>query len=321
MTDISTTSWSETDSGNNQQPPEGWPAGMNANGVEPSARMNMGAVKRFWNRVNPTYLAALATTDSYTISPTQAITGYGLYETWNVRFPSPNTSTSPNILISSLPAQPIRKYSASSVTALAAGDIQGTQAQQIYWDGTEFILSTPASSIADATNGGLNFSAATGNVTAKIQPSDLATKASPTSSDSLVISDGAASSQAKSALISAMVASAATAQAGTDNNQWLTSLALGNSFTRSGANHLYKFPGGNIVQMFTSGQACGSNATTTVSFPTTFPTACDGVVILPNAAPTTGTGMYGAASLSTSNCAIANLSGTSFTPYVIAWGH
>lgn len=168
--------------------------------------MNMGAVKRFWNRVNPVYAAALATTDSYTVSPTQAVTGYGLYETWRVRFPGASTATSPNILISSLPAQPIRKYSNGSVVNLLAGDIQG-QDHSLYWDGTEFILSNPASitSIADATNGGLNFSAATGAVTAKVQPSDLLTKGSPTNADSIVIMDAAASNVAKTATIPAVV--------------------------------------------------------------------------------------------------------------------
>lgn len=151
MTDISTTSWSEVDASNSQQPPEGWPAGMNANGVEPSARMNMAAVKRFWNRINPTYAAVLATTDSYTVSPSQAITGYGLNERWDIRFPTANTSTSPNILISSLPPQPIRKYSSSgTIVNLGSGDLQSKD-HLLYWDGTEFVLTNPNTNIPPPT--------------------------------------------------------------------------------------------------------------------------------------------------------------------------
>lgn len=161
MAEISTTSWSEVDAGNNQPNPSGWPDGMNANGVEPTARAGMGGVKRFWNRVNPTYLAALATTDSFTVTPTQAITGYGLAELWNVRFPSANTSTSPNVLISALPAQQIRKFSTSgTIVNLAAGDIQAKD-HAFYWDGTQVILTNP---VVVAPNAGTVTSIATGGL-------------------------------------------------------------------------------------------------------------------------------------------------------------
>ena len=45
--DISNGSYSTTDGSNNSAPPNGWPSGMFANQVEPAARANMGATKRW----------------------------------------------------------------------------------------------------------------------------------------------------------------------------------------------------------------------------------------------------------------------------------
>lgn len=219
MSDISTTSWSELDASNSQQPPEGWPAGMNANAVEPSARMNMGAVKRFWNRINPTYLAALSTTDTFTLTPTQAFAGYGLQERLRIRFPSANTATSPTINISSLGPQLIRKYNgAGAVANLAAGDIQG-QDHEMWWDGIQMVLTNPVLSLnsGTVTSVGLNSDTTQGLLVsgspittsgifgAAIAPSRLLTK-TLTSSDSVVAMDAAASNAPKTGLISTILA-------------------------------------------------------------------------------------------------------------------
>lgn len=183
MSDLSTTSWSEVDASNDQTPPEGWPAGMAPNQVEPSARMNMGAVKRFWNRVNPTYLAVLSTTDTYTITETQAPAGYGLHELRRTRFPSANTTTSPTVNHSSLGAMTLVKYNnAGSLVNLGVGDIQA-QDHQYWWDGTtHMVVTNPASLILGATN-----------------------KAAPTSSDSIIIADAAAGGLQKQVLFSSVV--------------------------------------------------------------------------------------------------------------------
>src|SRR5215831_7264287 len=47
------TNWFEVDSSNNKASPAGWPEGMMPSGVNDSARANMGALKRFWDRLNP----------------------------------------------------------------------------------------------------------------------------------------------------------------------------------------------------------------------------------------------------------------------------
>lgn len=66
--DISNGSWNTTDGSNTAAPPNGWPAGMFPNQVEPSARAGMGGTKRWWERAN----AALSTTGSagaYILTP------------------------------------------------------------------------------------------------------------------------------------------------------------------------------------------------------------------------------------------------------------
>lgn len=67
--DISNGSYSTTDGGNNAAPPNGWPAGMFPNQVEPSARANMGATKRWWERANPT-LSTTGSAGAYVLTPT-----------------------------------------------------------------------------------------------------------------------------------------------------------------------------------------------------------------------------------------------------------
>jgi cytoskeletal protein CcmA (bactofilin family) len=54
MADLSdSTNWSELDAGNNKTSPNGWPEGMMPSGVNDSARNDKGALKRFWDRINP----------------------------------------------------------------------------------------------------------------------------------------------------------------------------------------------------------------------------------------------------------------------------
>lgn len=53
MADLSNTLWSETDGANNAAPPDGWPEGQMPSTVNDCARANMGALKRFWDRLNP----------------------------------------------------------------------------------------------------------------------------------------------------------------------------------------------------------------------------------------------------------------------------
>lgn len=75
--DISNGSYSTTDGSNTAAPPNGWPAGMAPNNVEPSARANMGATARWWERANPK-LATTGSAGAYVLTPsnTSYPTGY-----------------------------------------------------------------------------------------------------------------------------------------------------------------------------------------------------------------------------------------------------
>lgn len=142
----------------------------------------MGAAKRFWNRINPVYAAALATTDTYTVTPTVGPGGgstYGTYERWRVRFPSANLTTSPTLNISGIAAQLIQKYSGGALSNLAVGDIQA-QDHEVWNDGAgHFVLTNPNA----------------------VPAAGYAVKALPTSADSVLITDAAAANGAKTALL------------------------------------------------------------------------------------------------------------------------
>src|SRR4029077_2915917 len=54
MPDLSdSVNWSEVDANNNNPAPNGWPEGMMPSGVNDAARADRGALKRFWDRINP----------------------------------------------------------------------------------------------------------------------------------------------------------------------------------------------------------------------------------------------------------------------------
>jgi hypothetical protein len=121
--DISNGSWSTTDGSNTAAPPNGWPAGMFPNQVEPSARSNMGGVKRWWERAN----AALSTTGSagaYVITPsnTSYPTAYTQGEIYcaKANFTSVGNDT---LNVNSLGAKPLYSSATGTIAKIAAGDI------------------------------------------------------------------------------------------------------------------------------------------------------------------------------------------------------
>lgn len=99
--------------------------------------------------------------------------------------------------------------------AISSGEIVGGTIVTFIWNGSAYqanVLSQVGTvtsvGIADATNGGLSVSGSpitgSGTIGLALNPSDLLTKASPTTSDSVVIMDAAASNAAKTSLISAL---------------------------------------------------------------------------------------------------------------------
>src|SRR5215469_13121268 len=66
-----TTYWSETDASNDQTAPNGFPEGTAPSAVDDWGRMIMGAVKRFWNRANPT-ISTSGSSGAYVYTPSNA---------------------------------------------------------------------------------------------------------------------------------------------------------------------------------------------------------------------------------------------------------
>jgi hypothetical protein len=126
MGDLSNnTNWSEVDNSNNSASPNGWPSdgSMLPNQVEPSARNIMGALKRFWNRINST----VTTTGSagayvYTPSNTAYPSAYNNGETFSF-VPNFTSVGSDTLNINSLGAKPIYKPAPKGYIVLGPGDI------------------------------------------------------------------------------------------------------------------------------------------------------------------------------------------------------
>ena len=127
--------WSETDSNNTSPPPDGAPAGTFPNQAEGIWRAIMGALKRFWDRVNGT----VTTTGSagayiYTPASTAFPTAYVQGETyvWRANFTSIGADT---LNINSLGAKGLYKPSVNGFVGIAAGDIQTGQIVHTVYDG------------------------------------------------------------------------------------------------------------------------------------------------------------------------------------------
>jgi hypothetical protein len=67
VADIPASNWDETDANNDDAAPDGFPEGMAPAGLNNGARAIMGAVKRFWNKINAVKTTA-GTTSAYTLS-------------------------------------------------------------------------------------------------------------------------------------------------------------------------------------------------------------------------------------------------------------
>jgi hypothetical protein len=216
--------WSETDAGNTSPPPDGAPAGTFPSQAEGIWRAMMGAVKRFWDRTNGT-VATTGSGGAYAYAPANAgfptalVTGE-IYA-WRANVASVGNDT---LNVNALGAKPIYKPGAGGMAKIAAGDIQTGQMVQTAYDAAlnagagGFHLLSPVSNgggvtsvnVGDQTNGGLSFAGGpitgSGTINGKLLPSDLLTKPSPTTSDSFLIMDAAASNAAKTATIAQVLA-------------------------------------------------------------------------------------------------------------------
>lgn len=133
--------WSEIDGSNTAPAPDGFPqAGSPAQDlwvdVPANGRALMGAIKRFWDRINGTVTATgSAGAYVYTPSNTAFPTAYVQGETYT--FKANFTSAGGDTLnVNSLGAKPLYKPSASGLISVVAGDIQAGQIVSAIYDST-----------------------------------------------------------------------------------------------------------------------------------------------------------------------------------------
>jgi hypothetical protein len=141
MNEISNGTWSETDAANNAATPNGWPEGQPPSSVNDCARMMMGAVKRFWNRINGAY-ASTGAGNAYVLSPAAALSAYVVGERYSFRANMANTGPA-TLNISGLGARAIKKMGAEGKADLAPGEIQSGQPVTVEYDGADMVMVTP----------------------------------------------------------------------------------------------------------------------------------------------------------------------------------
>jgi len=90
--------------------------------------------------------------DTYTASPSPAITAYATGSEFNLKVNADNTGAS-TLNVSAVGAKDIKKYDgAGSKVDLEAGDLQQDQYYKVIYDGTDFILNNPESPYLKVTN-------------------------------------------------------------------------------------------------------------------------------------------------------------------------
>ncbi|MGO4316720.1 hypothetical protein [Agrobacterium sp. MCAB5] len=142
MSDIADDNWSERDDRNAENAPDGFPPGLPAQ-IETIGRMMMGATKRFWNKSNPVYQTS-GTGDDYVVTPEGKTIFIHLYEIIRVRVNRTSTTASPTFKFGDTNPRVIKKVGPAGVVALIPGDLLAGQDHSLWYDGTNYILSNPA---------------------------------------------------------------------------------------------------------------------------------------------------------------------------------
>lgn len=136
MADISAATWTEADASNTASPPDGAPEGMLPSGTNNTIRMIMGAIKRFYDHINPTLDStgsANAQTLSYTVAPTAYVTG----DIYGFMVGAGLTNTGATTLnVNGLGAKNIFIGS----NTLQGGELRENQFVLVGYDGTQFQL-------------------------------------------------------------------------------------------------------------------------------------------------------------------------------------
>jgi hypothetical protein len=189
MAEVSSSSFSEVDGSNTAAVPNGFPEGMNMSGLNDSGRGVMGAVKRFWGRINGRYASA-GSSNAYTLTPDQALAAYVTGERYSFRASFANTGSA-SLNISGLGAKTIKKYTPTGTATLAANDIVSGLPVTVEYDGTDMIAVTP---LATSINAASQFSLAT------------LSAVTPAADDYLLLNDTSDSNAAKKATVASLSA-------------------------------------------------------------------------------------------------------------------
>lgn len=202
MADLSASHHSETDASNTSSPPDGMPEGQAPSTVNDWARAFIGAVKRFWNRINPVLTTGGGTT-AYTL--TRAVTSTTIVTGERLSFKINATNTGASTLaVDGGTAKNIYKPTTAGPAALVAGDLVAGNFAEVAYDGTQYLLmgvtptATGVTSVATAgiATGGPITSTGTVTVSVTAQTAETA----PATGDEALIYDVSAAAHRKMVL-------------------------------------------------------------------------------------------------------------------------
>jgi hypothetical protein len=170
MADLSDgANWFETDASNNKAPPNGWPEGMMPSGVNDTARGDKGALKRFWDRINPVQqVAPVGNIWTFTTSNTAYPTGYVEGEIYAFLADADGVGGD-QFQVNALGPKPIWKNTGPAWTPVLAKDIASAHQVSLIYNGSlasgtgAFILTNPFVPISGDGAGGIS---AAGNISA-----------------------------------------------------------------------------------------------------------------------------------------------------------
>lgn len=143
MPDIADVTWSERDDQNSEAVPNGWPTGAFPAYTDLVGQMMMGAVKRFWNKANPTY-ETTGTGDNYIVQTEAGIDHINLYEILCIRIDRSNGGATPTLQFGNTNPRVIVKAGVSGYDQLDPGDLLAGNSHSFWYDGTSYILADPA---------------------------------------------------------------------------------------------------------------------------------------------------------------------------------
>lgn len=150
LNNSSTGQWSESDSSNTSASPDGWPIGLAPNQVRGVGQSMMGALKRFWDRINPT-VTTTGSANAYVYTPSNASfpTAYVSGECYSFKASFANT-TAATLNINTMGAKNLFKQTPAGPAALIGGEIQINQMVTACYDGTQLQITSYLASPATA---------------------------------------------------------------------------------------------------------------------------------------------------------------------------